>query len=113
MKTLADLRAQRLATMSRIAQLKRRLDNSLLKNLLRRAREIRPFVERDGEGLTELEFVLTMLLELGIVTVGAPGPGRSPHPPLESPTHAPNSPNSPLTPPTQIHPTPHRSCRAL
>ena len=35
MKTLADLRAQRLATMSRIAQLKRRLDNSLLKNLLR------------------------------------------------------------------------------
>ena len=35
--------------------------------LIKRAKELRPRVERDGHGLTELEFALTNLVELDIV----------------------------------------------
>ena len=35
--------------------------------MYKRQNELRPKVERDGNGLTELEFALTMLLHLGII----------------------------------------------
>jgi hypothetical protein len=62
-----DLKAQRSATLQRIAQLSRRLDKNLVENLLGHATRLRPLVSRDGKGLTELEFSMGMLLELGIV----------------------------------------------
>ena len=42
--------------------------------------QMRPELTRDGLGLTELEFVLAMLIELGIVEWGkVPQQGQSPH----------------------------------
>ena len=65
--TAQELYAQRVETFKRIAQLQRTLDERLLLSLLNRALMLRPKVQRDGQGLTELEFVVTMLLELGEV----------------------------------------------
>ena len=39
----------------------------MVDSLTERALELRPLVERDGQGLTELEFVVCMILELGIL----------------------------------------------
>ena len=50
-----------------IYELERELDEPKLLDLLDRAVKLRPKVERDGLGLTELEFVLTSLLQLGHV----------------------------------------------
>ena len=42
-------------------------DRERLGRMMKAAVELRPLVERDGKGLTELEFVITMLMELEIV----------------------------------------------
>ena len=68
LNTLDTLRSERRAELARIAQLERRLDEQLFSKLMERARELRPLIERDGRGLTELEFVLTMCLELELVS---------------------------------------------
>ena len=65
--TVDVLRSARAAQLARIAQLQRRLDDQLFEQLMLRAQELRPQIERDGRGLTELEFSITMLLELDIV----------------------------------------------
>jgi hypothetical protein len=67
--TLDELRVKRADTLKRIAQLQRPLDEAMLISLTARSIELRPMVERDGKGLTELEFAITMLMELEIVDV--------------------------------------------
>eukprot|EP00445_Apocalathium_hangoei_P022329 CAMPEP_0203911202 /NCGR_PEP_ID=MMETSP0359-20131031/52382_1 /ASSEMBLY_ACC=CAM_ASM_000338 /TAXON_ID=268821 /ORGANISM="Scrippsiella Hangoei, Strain SHTV-5" /LENGTH=305 /DNA_ID=CAMNT_0050836849 /DNA_START=283 /DNA_END=1200 /DNA_ORIENTATION=- len=65
--TLGNLHGQRAEQLERIQQLSRRLDHGLLDQMLSCAKELRPEIERDEPGLDELEFALTMLIELGIV----------------------------------------------
>ena len=45
-------------------------DKPLLDGLMKCAVDLRPELTRDGQGLTELEFVLAMLIELGVVERG-------------------------------------------
>jgi len=65
--TFDELAKKRAATLARVQQLGRKLDKDLLDQLLARAKTMRPLVIRDGKGLTELEFVLAMLVELHVV----------------------------------------------
>ena len=65
--TSDSLAVQRAATLKRIDQLTRPLDAPLLEKLLNHAKMMRPMVIRDGKGLTELEFVLAMCVELEVV----------------------------------------------
>ena len=65
--TFDDLRAKRAASMARIRMLTTRLNSLMLDNLLNHAKTMRPLVMRDGLGLAELEFVLAMMLELGVI----------------------------------------------
>ena len=65
--TFDDLKQRRQATLDRIANLERKLDVELFEQLMERAVQMRPLVVRDGKGLTELEFVLAMLVELNVV----------------------------------------------
>ena len=65
--TADELRVARADTLKRISYLQKELDEQMLLSLLNRAIKLRPMVERDGKGLTELEFVVTILIELGIV----------------------------------------------
>jgi len=65
--TFDALKKRRQATMAKIKQLSRELDLDLYNQLIKRAVEMRPLVVRDGAGLTELEFVLAMLVELKVV----------------------------------------------
>jgi hypothetical protein len=67
--TVDELRVFRSATFSMIAELERELDKEMFLRLLAHAVELRPKVARDGLGLTELEFTLTMLLELNRITI--------------------------------------------
>jgi len=64
--TADELRSERAAMLARIDQLTRVLDDATLTRLVDTAKDLRPLVERDGLGLTELEFVLCMLVELGV-----------------------------------------------
>ena len=65
--TLSELSAKRASTLKRVKWLERQMDFQLLDNLIARATSMRPLVKRDGKGLTELEFVLTMCIELEVV----------------------------------------------
>ena len=65
--TFDDLATRRKATLDRVRCLERVLDDELLEQLMTRAKIMRPLVIRDGKGLTELEFVLAMIVELGVV----------------------------------------------
>ena len=65
--TFDDLRDERKKEVKRIEALNRKLDQALLDNLNMRASALRPEVARDAEGLTELEFVLGMCVELDMV----------------------------------------------
>lgn len=66
-QTFHKLQRQRVRTLERIARFKRDIDEAFLEGLIGRAKLMRPKVKRDGKGLTELEFVLAMTLELGLV----------------------------------------------
>jgi potassium channel subfamily K len=68
--SFGELKEDRAASLQRIAQLTRKLDNGLVNLLLQHATELRPKVIRDGKGVTELEFVIGMLIELDIVEWG-------------------------------------------
>ena len=46
-----------------------KINASMLDGLLNHAKSLRPKVERDGLGLTELEFAFAMMLELKVVTL--------------------------------------------
>lgn len=65
--TFDELKTRRKDTLARVEYLGRVLDEELLDQLLTRAKIMRPLVVRDGKGLTELEFVLAMIVELGVV----------------------------------------------
>jgi hypothetical protein len=66
--TVDQLREERAAQLAKVAQLRRRLDEQLLQHLSRQVVKLRPQAQPgEKDGLTELEFVLCMLLELGIV----------------------------------------------
>lgn len=64
-----DARNKRKAELARVEQLRRRLDEQLLERLQQRAAELRPQVDHSG-GLSELEFVLCMVLELEMLELG-------------------------------------------
>jgi len=66
-KTYDKLREERRREMKRIKALNHKLSQSLLDNLNMRAAALRPEVARDAEGVTELEFVVGMCVELGMV----------------------------------------------
>mmetsp|Transcript_32772 Transcript_32772/g.89750 ORF Transcript_32772/g.89750 Transcript_32772/m.89750 type:complete len:405 (-) Transcript_32772:225-1439(-) len=68
--TSDELREERKATLAKVKQLTRPLDKKLLDDLMKCAKELRSDLVRDGLGLTELEFVLGMLIELEIVEWG-------------------------------------------
>uniref|UniRef100_A0A7S4T1P3 EF-hand domain-containing protein n=1 Tax=Alexandrium monilatum TaxID=311494 RepID=A0A7S4T1P3_9DINO len=68
--TVDELREERRDLLAKVAQLSRRLDKELLDKCFATAIALRPDRERSGEGLSELEFVISMLLELGIVEMG-------------------------------------------
>ena len=53
----------------RIKMLTTRLTERMLDNLLDHAVTMRPLVARDGLGLTELEFVLVMMIELKVIEI--------------------------------------------
>jgi potassium channel subfamily K len=65
--TFDELREERKSTMRRQLVLTTHLTASHLDRLLDHAATLRPLVERDGLGLTELEFVLAMMIELEVV----------------------------------------------
>ena len=67
LSTIRYLARQRASTMARVAYLEREFDQALLDQLIARAIAMRPLVKRDGKGLTELEYVIAMTIELGIV----------------------------------------------
>ena len=67
LRSISKLREERALILARISRLEASLDEQLLDRLLERAFSLRPNVERDGEGLTELEFTLVMCIELGLV----------------------------------------------
>lgn len=64
--TIDALRAARAKTMARVNMLATRLSSEMLDHLSDHAKELRPKLVRDGKGLTELEFVLAMMIELGV-----------------------------------------------
>jgi len=67
LSTVDTLRAERAEQLERVRQLERRLDERLFASLMERVQTLRPKVERDGLGVTELEFAMSMLLELGMI----------------------------------------------
>ena len=67
LSSIDDARTRRKAQLARVWQLKRELDRPLVGRLMQRAVELRPKVHRDGKGVTELEFVIGMLVELEAV----------------------------------------------
>ena len=61
------LRVERARELKRLDALNKKLDQQLLQNLNMRAAALRPDVQRDADGLTELEFVVGMCLELNML----------------------------------------------
>lgn len=80
LSTVGELSSQRAETLKRIEQLQRRADKSLLDKLMKRVERIRhpgplsssprpgPEDSQDSKGITELEFTLSMLIELEMVS---------------------------------------------
>lgn len=67
--TFDVLREERRVMQERIKMLTTRLTERMLDNLLDHAVTMRPLVARDGLGLTELEFVLVMMIELKVIEI--------------------------------------------
>jgi len=72
--TFDELRAERAKIFARIKMLTTRLNAEMLDGLLEHAVNLRPRIKRDGQGLTELEFVIAMLLELDVVQLDQVAP---------------------------------------
>jgi len=68
--TIDTLRNERTALLAKVKLLSCKFDQTLLDKLMVTAHELRPNLVRDGLGLTELEFVIATLIELGAVDVG-------------------------------------------
>lgn len=65
--SIDELRDERRELLMTVSQLTRKFDKYLLDRLMKTSKDLRPDLVRDGEGLTELEFVLSMLIELEVV----------------------------------------------
>jgi len=61
------LRVERSKELKRVEALNRSLDQTLLETIELRAAALRPEVQRGNEGVSELEFVICMAVELGMV----------------------------------------------
>lgn len=61
-----ELKEERKKLLEKVSQLKRKLDPALMESLMLRAKEMRPDVDHN-EGISELEFVLAMIIELEMV----------------------------------------------
>ena len=74
LSTISELSSQRAETLKRIEQLQRRADANLLEKLQERVKRIRagaavkPDGSQDSQGITELEFTVSMLIELEMVS---------------------------------------------
>jgi len=66
--SINTLYMERQSKLLRATQLQKRLEPGLFGRLMGHAVRLRPNVQRDGLGLTELEYALAMLMELEIVT---------------------------------------------
>ena len=66
-RTFDQLRQERRKELKRVEALNHKLDIYLLDSLNMRAAALRPDVQRDADGLTELEFVIGMCIELGML----------------------------------------------
>ena len=62
-----DVRKERAKDLKRVKAMNRRLDLALLDKLNMRAAELRPDVQLHEDGINELEFVIGMSVELGVV----------------------------------------------
>ena len=62
-----ELRDERKKELTRLAALNRKLDQKLLDNLNMTATRMRPEAQVHADGITELEFVIGMVVELGMV----------------------------------------------
>ena len=67
LSTVGELSSQRAETMRRIQQLQRRADSNLLANLMKHVKQIRPEGSDVSIGINELEFTLSMLIELEMI----------------------------------------------
>ena len=66
---IGELRAQRHDMLQRVRSFMTQVDGPMLDRLIEYAKKLRPLVTRDDLGLTELEFILTMMIDLGIVEI--------------------------------------------
>lgn len=62
-----ELRLSRAKELKRVTAVNQRLTRSLLERVERHSAALRPEVQRDAAGVTELEFVVCMAIELGMV----------------------------------------------
>ena len=67
LSTIGELSSQRAETLKRIEQLQRRADTHLFDKLMKDVEKMRAEGGKDSPGITELEFTLSMLLELEMV----------------------------------------------
>lgn len=67
--SLEELRLERSKELKRVAALNQKLTKSLLERVELHSAALRPEIQRDAAGVTELEFVICMAVELGMVEV--------------------------------------------
>jgi hypothetical protein len=66
---IGELRAQRHDMLQRVRAFMTQVDGPMLDRLIEYAKKLRPLVTRDDLGLTELEFILTMMIDLKVVEI--------------------------------------------
>jgi hypothetical protein len=66
---IGELRAQRHDMLQRVRAFMMQVDGPMLDRLIEYAKKLRPLVTRDDLGLTELEFILTMMIDLKVVEI--------------------------------------------
>jgi hypothetical protein len=67
--SIGELRAQRHDMLQRVRAFMTQVDGPMLDRLIEYAKKLRPLVTRDDLGLTELEFILTMMIDLKVVEI--------------------------------------------
>ena len=66
---IGELRAQRHDMLQRVRAFMTQVDGPMLDRMIEYAKKLRPLVTRDDLGLTELEFILTMMIDLEVVEI--------------------------------------------
>ena len=67
--SIGELRTQRHDMLQQVRAFMTQVDGPMLDRLLGHAKKLRPLVKRDDLGLTELEFILTMMIDLEVVEI--------------------------------------------